>query len=61
MAGGQENSACCFPLSNDVAGGWGGQDAILSDQQLLHTIGSTDLGNELDDLGVPETAVATDN
>ena len=38
-----------------------GQDAILADEELLDAIGSTDLGDQLDDLGVPVTSIASDD
>lgn len=36
-------------------------DTILTDQELLDAIGSTNLGNGLGDLWVPVPAITTDN
>lgn len=44
-----------------MAGGGGGENTILADEKLLDTVGSTNLGNELDDLGVPEATITTNN
>lgn len=44
-----------------MAGSGGGQNAILSDQELLDTIGSTNLGNQLDNLWVVVATVAAND
>jgi hypothetical protein len=44
-----------------VTGSGCAHDAVLTDQELLHAIGSTNLGNGLSDLGVPVTAITTNN
>lgn len=44
-----------------MAGGRRRQDAILADQELLDTVGSTNLGNQLDNLWVPIPPVAADD
>lgn len=61
MASGQEDTTSSLPLPNDMAGSRCGQNAVLADQQLLDAIRSTDLGNQLDDLWVPVSAVTTNN
>lgn len=61
VAGRQEDTTSGLALSDDVAGSRGGQDAILADQELLDAICGTNLCTELDDLGVPESAVTTDD
>lgn len=61
MAGRQENATGGIALADEVARCRGRQDAILADQELLDTVGSTDLGDQLDDLGVPEPAITADN
>ena len=44
-----------------MAGSWGGENAIVADDELLDTVGGTNLRNQLDDLGVPVTTIASDN
>lgn len=44
-----------------MAGGGGGEDAVLTDEKLLDAVGSSDLGDQLDDLGVPVAAITTDD
>ena len=61
MACCQEDTSGSLALANDMAGCWRRQDAILADQELLDAIGSADFGDELDYLGVPETAVASND
>jgi hypothetical protein len=34
---------------------------MLTDQQLFDSVAGTDLGNELNDLGVPEATIASNN
>jgi hypothetical protein len=61
VAGRQKDTAGRFPYPNDVAGGWCTQDAILADQELLDAVRSTDLSDQLSDLGVPVPAIATND
>lgn len=61
VAGSQEDTASGLPLADDMTGSGSGQNAILADEQLLDTIGGTDLCDQLDDLGVPVPAITTDN
>lgn len=61
VAGSQENTTGSFPLADDMAGGGCGQDTILADEELLDAICRTNFGNQLDDLGVPKTAIATND
>lgn len=44
-----------------MAGGRGGEDAVLADEELLDAIGGANLGDELDHLWVPVAAVAADD
>ena len=37
------------------------QDTVLADQKLLHTVGSSNLGNQLHNLWVPVPAITTNN
>lgn len=61
VAGSQEDAAGRLALPDDMAGGRGREQAVLADDELLDSVCSTDLGNQLDDLGVPVPAVATNN
>lgn len=61
MAGSQENTTGSLSLADDVAGSGCGQDAVLADEELLDAVCRTNLGNQLNDLGVPETAIATND
>lgn len=53
VAGGQEDTAGSLALADEVAGSRRRQDAILADQELLDAVCCTDLGDQLDHLGVP--------
>ena len=57
----QQDASRGLALANDMAGRWRRQDAVLADQQLPDTVGSSDLGDQLDHLGVPEAAVAAND
>lgn len=61
MTGGQENSASCLSLADDVAGRRGGQNAVLADQELLDSVSRTNLSDQLDYLWVPVSAIAADD
>lgn len=61
MAGSQEDTTGCLPHANEVASSRSAHNAILSNQQLLHAIGGTDLCDLGDDLGVVVTAIATND
>ena len=61
MAGCQENATGGIALADEVAGGRRRQDAILADQELLDTVCRANFGNQLDDLWVPEPAIAANN
>lgn len=61
VTGRQKNAASGLALADDVARGWRREDAILADQQLFHSVCRANLGNELDDLGVPEAAIAAND
>lgn len=57
VAGGQQNTTSGLPHTDQVAGRGGTQDAILTHDELLDTIGGTDLRNLLDNLGVVVAAI----
>lgn len=57
----QKNTTGSFTLANDMTGSRCAQDAILADQQLLDTICSTDLGNQLHNLWIPVSSITTND
>jgi hypothetical protein len=61
VAGRQQDTTGSFPYPNDVAGCGCAEDAILTDQQLLDTVGGTNLGDQLSDLWVPVTPVTAND
>jgi hypothetical protein len=61
VAGSKQNASGGLADANDMAGGGSGKNSILADDELLDTVGGTDLGNQLDDLGVPEPAITTND
>lgn len=61
VAGSQQDTTSGFPLADDMAGSGRGQNTVLADEELLDAVRSTNLGNQLDHLGVPETTVATND
>jgi hypothetical protein len=44
-----------------MAGSWSGEDTVVTDEELLDTVGGTNLGNELDHFRVVVAAIATDD
>lgn len=61
MTGGQQNTTSSLPLSNDVRSSRRAQDAIVSDNELLDPIRSSNLRNDLCDLWVPKSAITANN
>ena len=61
MAGCQEDATSGFPYPDNVTSGRRAHDAILTDQELLDAIGSTDLGNGLGDLRVPVPSITANH
>jgi hypothetical protein len=61
VAGSQEDTSGSLAKTNDMRSGRRGQDTILSDEQLLNAVGSANLGNQLNDLGVVVTAIASND
>jgi hypothetical protein len=61
VAGSQEDATGGLALADDVAGRWRRQDAILADEELLDAICRTDLGDQLDNLWVPEPSIAAND
>ncbi len=61
MRCGQENSASGLSLADNVRCSWSAENAILADQQLLDTIRSSNLSNELDNFWVPVSSITTND
>jgi hypothetical protein len=61
MTGRQQDTARSLPYPDDVTSRWCTEDAFLADQQLLDTIGSSNLGDQLGNLRVPIPAVTADD
>lgn len=61
VTGSQENTTSSLPLADDMAGSRCGQDAVLADEQLLDAVRGTNLGDQLNDLGVVETTITTND
>lgn len=58
MACSEEDTTCGFPYPNDMTRRGRAQDAILANDQLLHTIGSPDFRDQLDELWIVEASIA---
>jgi hypothetical protein len=61
VTGGQENTTSCLSHTDQVAGRRSTHDTILADQQLLDTVGGTDLGDLGDHLRVVKTTITTND
>lgn len=61
MTGGQEDTASSLAKADEVRSGRSRENTVLADEELLDTVRSTNLGGKLDNLGVPETTVATND
>lgn len=61
MTGSQENTTSSLSLADDMAGSWRGQNTVLADEELLDAVSGTNLGDQLNDLGIPETTVTTND
>lgn len=57
----QENTTSSLALPDNMTSGRSAQDAMLADEKLLHAVGSSNLGNQLDDLGVPVSPITTND
>ncbi len=61
MAGRQKNSSGSLAFADDMAGRGCRKNTILANEELLHAISSTNFGDQLNDLGVPEATVTSDD
>lgn len=57
----EQDTTSGFLYPDDMACGWCAEDAVLADDELLNAVCSTDLGDQLHDLGVPVASIAADN
>lgn len=61
VTGGQEDTTVGLVLPDDVGGSGGGEDGVLSNDELFHSIGRADLENRLDSLRGEVSTVSTDD
>jgi hypothetical protein len=61
VASSQKNSTSSLALSNDITSCRSAQDAMLPNQKLLNTICSTNLRNQLYNLGVPVSTITAND
>jgi len=61
VAGGEEDTTISLVLADDVGSSRSGEDTVLSDNELLDAVGSTNLENDLDGLGGEISSVTTDD
>jgi hypothetical protein len=61
VTGGQQDTTSGLPLPDDMTGSRSTQNAVLANEHLLDSIGSTNLCNLLDNFGVVVTAVTTND
>jgi len=61
VTGCEEDTTSCLAFPDQMTGGRRAHDTVLSKQQLLDTVGSTDLCDQLHDLGVPVAPISSDN
>lgn len=61
VTGGQQDTTSRFSLPYEMTGSRSAQNTVLANKHFLNAIGSTNLGNLLDSLGIVITAVATDD
>jgi hypothetical protein len=61
VTGGQQDTASSLSHADEVASSGSAENAILSHQELLDTVGGTDLCDLGDHLGVVVTAIATND
>ena len=61
MTGCEEDAASGLSYTNDMTGGGGAKNAIVTDQKLLNSIRGSDLCDELHNFRVPVSAITTNN
>lgn len=61
VTGSQKDTTGSFAFANNVTGGRCTQDPILTDQELLDAICSSNLGNQLHNFWVPVSSITTND
>jgi hypothetical protein len=61
VTGSEEDTTSSLSYPDDVTGGGCAHDTVLADEELLDAIRSAHLGDCLGDLGVPVTAITTND
>ena len=61
VASREKDAPGSFSQADDVTGSGRGEDTVLADEKLLDAIGGTNLGNQLDDLGIPEATITSND
>jgi hypothetical protein len=61
MASSQKDTTSGLALPDDMASCRSTQDSMLADQKFLYAICSSNLGNQLDNLGVPVSSITTND
>lgn len=61
MARSKQDTTCSVPLSNDVTRSRRTQNTILSDQELLHAVCRSNLGNQLYHFGIVVSSISSDD
>lgn len=61
MTGSEKDTTRGFSLANDVRGSRCAQNTSLTDQKLLDTVGGSNLCDQLNDLWVPVSSIASND
>lgn len=61
MTGGQEDTTSGLAEANQMRSGGSRENTVLADEELLDAVRGTNLGSKLDNLGVPEAAITTND
>lgn len=61
MAGSQQDATSRLPSPNNVTSSGRAENAILADDELLHAVRCSDLGDQLCNFGIPVASISTDD
>jgi hypothetical protein len=61
MASSQQNAACSLPLADDMACRWRAENAIVADDELLDSIGRSDLSDQLGYFWIPVATISSND
>ena len=61
VASSEQNTTGSPSFTNNMTGSRGTQDTVLTDQQLLDTISSTNLSNQLHNLGIVVSSISSND